>query len=66
MSILKKGNSNTKSSAYKSLVRPILEYEVVCWDPYRKVHMNVLYRVQNTAAKIVQHKNDSTWETLTA
>jgi hypothetical protein len=65
MRILKKGNSNTKSLAYKSLVPPILVYGVACWDPYRKVHINALERVQNTAAKIAQHKNDSTWETLT-
>ena len=34
MRILKKGNSNTKSLACMSLVRPILEYEAACWDPY--------------------------------
>jgi len=36
MRILKKGNSNTKSLAYMSLVHPILEYEAACWDPYRR------------------------------
>ena len=36
MRILKKGNSNTKSLAYMSLVRPILEYGAACWDPYRE------------------------------
>jgi len=35
MRILKKGNSNTKSLAYMSLVRPILQYGAACWDPYR-------------------------------
>jgi hypothetical protein len=34
--ILKKGNSNTKSLAYTSLVHPILEYDAVFWDPYRE------------------------------
>jgi hypothetical protein len=29
------GNSKTKSLAYMSLVRPILEYGASCWDPYR-------------------------------
>jgi len=33
MRILKKCNSNTKSLAYMSLVRPILEYGAACWDP---------------------------------
>jgi len=36
MRILKKGNSSTKSLAYTTLVRPILEYGVACWDPYRE------------------------------
>jgi len=31
--VLKKGNRNTKSLAYASLVRPILEYRSACWDP---------------------------------
>ena len=35
MHILKKGNSSTKSLAYTTLVRPILEYGTSCWDPYR-------------------------------
>ena len=33
MRILKKGSSNTKSLAHLSLVRSILEYGAVCWDP---------------------------------
>ncbi|PNF27112.1 hypothetical protein B7P43_G08518 [Cryptotermes secundus] len=33
MRILKKGNSNTESLAYTSLVRPILEYGAACSDP---------------------------------
>jgi len=36
MRILKKGNSNSKSLAYMSLVRLILEYGAVCWEPYRE------------------------------
>jgi hypothetical protein len=35
---LKKGNTNIKSLAYKSLVRPILKYGKACWDPYREGH----------------------------
>jgi hypothetical protein len=58
MRILKKGNSNTESLVYTSLVRPILEYGAACWDPYRKGQINM-------TAKFAQHRNDSIWETLT-
>jgi hypothetical protein len=33
MRIIKKGNSGTRSLAYMTLVRPILEYGAACWDP---------------------------------
>jgi hypothetical protein len=42
MRIFKKGNSNTKRSVYKSVVRPILEYGTACWDPYREGQINTL------------------------
>jgi len=35
MDVIKKGNRNTKSIAYTSLVHPILEYGAACWDPCR-------------------------------
>jgi hypothetical protein len=40
--ILKKGNSNTRSLAYTSLVRLILEYGVACWDPYMDGQVSAL------------------------
>jgi hypothetical protein len=64
MRVLKKGNSNTKSLAYMSQVRPILEYGVPCWDPYREGQINALDCVQNKAAKFANHANDSIWESL--
>jgi hypothetical protein len=64
MRILKNGNSNTKSLAYMSLVRPILEYGAACWDPYRERQINALDRVQKKAAKFAHHKNRPNWETL--
>jgi hypothetical protein len=64
MRILKKGKSNTKSLAYTSLVRPVLEYGAACWDPYRKGQINALDRAQNTAAKLAHHRHDSNWETI--
>jgi len=64
MRILKRGNSNTKSLAYMSLVRPILEYGAVCWDPFREGHISALDRVQKKAAKFAHHTNNPKWETL--
>jgi len=54
--ILKKGNSNTKSLAYMSLVRTILEYGAACWDPYREGQISALDRVQKKAAKFAHHR----------
>jgi hypothetical protein len=53
MRVVKKGNKSTKSIAYKSPVRPILEYGTACWDPYRDCQIKALDRVQNKAAKFV-------------
>ena len=64
MRILKKGDSNTKSLAYMSLVRPILEYGAACWDPYREGQISALDRVQKKAATFAHHKNSPNWETL--
>lgn len=52
MRILKKGNSNTRSSVQASLVRAVLEYGSPSWDPYREVQVDVLTRVQRKAAKL--------------
>jgi hypothetical protein len=67
MRFLKKGNVNTKSLAYTSLERPILEYGAVCWDPYREGQINALDHVQKKADKFVRghnHRNGSDWESL--
>jgi len=44
MRIAKQRNSNTKSLAYTSLVRPILEHGAACWDPFREGQINELGR----------------------
>jgi len=62
--ILKKGNSNIKSLAYMSLVRPIHEYGAACWDPYREGQIIALDRVQKKAAKFAHHTNSPNWENL--
>ena len=59
-----KGNSNTKSLVYMSLVRPILEYGAVCWDPHREGQITALDRVQKKAAKFAPQTNSSVWENL--
>ena len=62
--ILKKCNSHTKSLAYMSLVRPILEHGAACWDPYREGQISALDRVQKKAAKFAHHKKSPNWENL--
>jgi len=64
ISVLKKGNSNTKSLAYKSLVHPILEYGAACWDLYREKQVLAFDLVQKKGAKFANHKSESDWETL--
>jgi len=64
MRIVKNGNKNTKSLAYTSPVRPILEYGAACWDPNRECQISASDRVQNKAAKFSHHSGDSDWESL--
>jgi len=64
MCVLKKGNRNTKSLAYMSLVSPISEYGSACWDPCREGQINALDRVQKKAAQFTNHTKDSDWENL--
>ena len=64
MCIIKKGNSGTKSLAYTTLARPILEYGVASWEPYREGQKHTLDRVQKKAAKFAHHMKKSKWEIL--
>jgi len=64
MRVVKKGNKNTKSIAYKSLVRPILEYGAACWDPYRECQINALEWVQKRAAKFAHNTGGLDWDSL--
>ena len=64
MHVLKKGNRNTKTLAYMSLVCPILEHGSACWDPCTEGQINVSDRVHKKAAQFKNHTKDSENETL--
>jgi hypothetical protein len=47
-----------------ALVRPILEYGAVYWDPYREGRVSALNRVEKRAAIFAYNINELGWETL--
>ncbi|KAJ4437212.1 hypothetical protein ANN_17347 [Periplaneta americana] len=54
MRIIKKSNRRSKELAYKTLVRSIMEYGVVGWDPYRQNQIDSIEKIQRRAAKYVK------------
>ena len=46
-------SSETKASAYLSLVRPIMEYASCVWDPHEIVNIQAPEKVQRRAARWV-------------
>jgi len=55
--ILKKENNNRKRLACTTLVRPILEYRAMCWEPYGEGQVSALRWMQKRAAKFVSNIN---------
>ena len=71
---LRISNENTKTSAYRSMVRPLLEYCSIVWSPYTQEDIEM---VQRRAARYVTNRHHNTssvtsmlehleWETLEA
>ena len=55
---IQKAPSKTKELAYKSLVRPSLEYAATVWDPHQKGLVNDIEKVQRRAARYVSSSYD--------
>lgn len=47
--------SKTKLVAYTTLVRPLLEYADVVWDPHTQTEIYLLERVQNKSLRFIYH-----------
>ena len=72
---LRVSNESTKTSAYRSMVRPLLEYCSTVWSPYTQEHIQKIEMVQRRAARYVTNRYHNTisvtsildhleWETL--
>uniref|UniRef100_A0A224YY96 Endonuclease/reverse transcriptase n=1 Tax=Rhipicephalus zambeziensis TaxID=60191 RepID=A0A224YY96_9ACAR len=48
--------SDIKCLAYKTLVRPIVEYSKIVWDPYTQSNCNKIARVQRLSARFIFNK----------
>ena len=46
--------AKTKETAYKTLVRPVLDYASCAWDPYKASHIKRLEAVQRKAARFIK------------
>ena len=74
---LKVSNESTKTAAYSSLIRPILEYCCTVWGPHTQEYTNKLEIFQRRAARYVNNRYHNTssvtsmldhleWESLEA
>ena len=58
---LKIGSQRIKETAYKTYVRPLMEYAVTVWDPHTQKSVDRLEAIQRRAARFVlrRHRNTS-------
>jgi len=62
---LRMNNTKLKTTAYKTLVRPAMEYGATAWDPYTKKNINKLEEVQKIAARYILRNYDRKPGTVT-
>lgn len=53
---LNNGPSSLKLKAYKTIIRPSLEYASVVWDPHTKTNIHKLEKIQRLAARFIYSK----------
>ena len=53
---IKTSSLHTKELAYKTLVRPLLEYSATVWDPYQKFLIHNIEMVQHRAVRFILQK----------
>ena len=53
---LKKAKCKTRSVAFKTICRPILEYASHCWSPYKKKHITSLETINRKAFRWAYYK----------
>ena len=62
---LHSAKKETKEAAYRSLVRPTLEYSSSAWDPHTHKDINLLESVQKRAARFVTNNYSKTPGSMT-
>ena len=57
---LRVSNIKLKQTAYKAMVRPVLEYASTVWDPYKEGQINKIEAVQRRSARFVLNQYKAT------